>query len=1048
MMLSRADISDISDTLRQIRGGELPFGGVNMIFVGDPNQLPPVPKKHEAVLSALHYHWEQHNTAKLFELQSSFRQQADPAFTAILDGIASTKINTKKIEPLYKRAVPDTPESLKLMIKLMLEGHTMITARRDRAHSLNRIVVNTLAKSDGCPVTQLVSYVAWAKVIDGVPGFSRFSCGTANVHSELEDTSAKRDYHDRLERIDFCVGCRVILTWNVITELGLVNGAKATILSINQSDPSVEVQMADSGQVHIIREMSVKQGIFTHTFIPLMPAYVLTIHKAQGQTIPRLIVDLRENMNPKQDRRSNDFWEVGQLYTALSRAPTLDALTIFGGVDTHDKMTVNGFTFNTVKPVPELFRPIHTKVVTSRVDFLHRKMLPLTDMIVRHTTREAFIDNSGVSVDDNTNEVVRKMLKVKDWIRFANAATMYAKRSTTRGPALPRKRLIPVAPKLKKTKRKQTKRNPRKPGAKSKPRVRHIDTAFSDAELESDVELEALTDYECEDNVAAIGFEHLNATYRSLHELNLTRVQRSLVQRFRRDNFYRIEKQNEVHELAAAGIISAEETTAIDQWVQEASSKDPGTVISIISNDTDAAKELLDTAEAEDANEAIQTILSRIEEARRAQEHPPAAHKPAQPKTTTKRKDKRKHKRKNKPTIVFDMGSPESPPTPDYSKGDATYALTVQHRRKSRERTEPPTPTIPVVEPPTQPEDEMASKCPLLNPRKITTRDYSNARLYDNDGGGDCAIFALAMRTKAFYDFFMSLGTGDDVDGRVKVFRQRFRQYCCDYRDPHSLIFLGFAPERAHTITLEGTFLNIPTVWAFYCHECGIKNDSLILYKNQNTIEYTIRPADDDPDRRVPKCQDVINPDKAILATGIRYNDGIHFMCVFPEDGIERQLEYVDYSAATRESALNPIEISDDDEPPQRPLHPHQRIAMRRPPQAKPVPAPQPASPIVHDIESISISSPSASPSSQGYVPPKRLRTTPPRRILPKRSTRAAPSPLRESAPAPARKLGRPRSTKFIIYSDSEDDDEHPKKPKGCITPKKEGRTCFNRKNY
>ncbi|KAG9392558.1 hypothetical protein J8273_6099 [Carpediemonas membranifera] len=121
---------------------------------------------------------------------------------------------------------------------------------------------------------------------------------------------------------------------------------------------------------------------------------------------------------------------------------------------------------------------------------------------------------------------------------------------------------------------------------------------------------------------------------------------------------------------------------------------------------------------------------------------------------------------------------------------------------------------------------------------------------------------------------------------------------------------------------------------------------------------------------------------------------------------------------------------------------------MRCPPQAKPVPAPQPASPIVHDIESISISSPSASPSSQGYVPPKRLRTTPPRRILPKRSTRAAPSPLRESAPAPARKLGRPRSTKFIIYSDSEDDDEHPKKPKGCITPKKEGRTCFNRKNY
>ncbi|KAG9391916.1 hypothetical protein J8273_6807 [Carpediemonas membranifera] len=579
------------------------------------------------------------------------------------------------------------------------------------------------------------------------------------------------------------------------------------------------------------------------------------------------------------------------------------------------------------------------------------------------------------------------MLKVKDWIRFANAATMYAKRSTTRGPALPRKRLIPVAPKLKKTKRKQTKRNPRKPGAKSKPRVRHIDTAFSDAELESDVELEALTDYECEDNVAAIGFEPLNATYRSLHELNLTRVQRSLVQRFRRDNFYRIEKQNEVHELAAAGIISAEETTVIDQWVQEASSKDPGTVISIISNDTDTAKELLDTAEAEDANEAIQTILARIEEARRAQEHPPAAHKPAQPKTKSKRKDKRKHKRKNKPTIVFDMGSPESPPTPDYNKGDATYALTVQHRRKSRERAEPPTPTIRAADPPTQPEDEMASKCPLLNPRRITTRDYSNARLYDNDGGGDCAIFALAMRTKAFYDYFMSLGHGDDVDGCVKVFRQRFRQYCTDYRETHSLIHLGLNPEAVHRITFDGTFLNIPTVWAFYCHECGIKNDSLILYQNDRTIEYTIKPADDDPDRRVSICQDVVNDDNTILATGIRHHEGVHFMCVFPEDGIEHQREHVDHSAAARETALNPIEITDEDEPPPPAHVTRQRIAMRRQARAKQAPAPRPTSPLVHDIESISISSPSASPSSQGYVPPKRLRTTPPRRILPQRST-------------------------------------------------------------
>ena len=293
----RADVLDAVDRFLRSYGPrkKVPFGGVQILLVGDVGQLPPVVRREEAAEFYTTYSTPFFFSSNAWAYGSFgtvafthvFRQ-ADAAFVALLNAVREGQLTAAQQATLNAR-VSATPPA----------GSVILAARNA---TVERINATELAK---------------------LPGLE--SHYTAIKKGTMEVTALTTPALLQLK-----VGAHVMFTRNDPNQRW-VNGTLGVVQKLLGNAVEVRIQAGpNTGEVHRVEPVTWEATRFrlgeddqpvaevagSFTQLPLTLAWAVTIHKAQGQTLPNVLLDLADG---------GTFAE-GQLYVALSRATSLEAL--------------------------------------------------------------------------------------------------------------------------------------------------------------------------------------------------------------------------------------------------------------------------------------------------------------------------------------------------------------------------------------------------------------------------------------------------------------------------------------------------------------------------------------------------------------------------------------------------------------------------------------------------------------------------------------------------------------------------------------------------
>lgn len=297
----RADIIDFIDKLLRVycRNMREPFGGKQMLFVGDIYQLEPVIKEDDRRLLHPFYPSGYFFDARIFrsfqlvsvELQKVYRQ-TDPEFISLLDDIRTNTATESDLVRLNKRvgqSFQDDTDGLSITL----------SARRDTVDFINR---RELDKLDGEP------FIAKGEINGEFPE----SALPTPVELELKP------------------GCHVMFIKNDMKKRW-VNGTLGVVSAIDEDGGVVSVITEDGSEYDVERELwenvrykfneteekIEEEQIGTYVQFPLRLAWAITVHKSQGLTFRRVNIDF-----------TGGAFAGGQTYVALSRCMSLDGISL------------------------------------------------------------------------------------------------------------------------------------------------------------------------------------------------------------------------------------------------------------------------------------------------------------------------------------------------------------------------------------------------------------------------------------------------------------------------------------------------------------------------------------------------------------------------------------------------------------------------------------------------------------------------------------------------------------------------------------------------
>lgn len=332
-MIPLSMLSLIDNRLRAIkpRDGNLPFGGMNVVLGGDFYQLPPV--GGQALFSTVASHPDAISGRELYRafdrtirLTTIMRQQGDDEntvrFRAALNELRASQLSQSSWELLCTRVVNQVSPS----VAAEFDDALRIFYTRAQVNETN---FEQVART-GKPVKRL----------------------EAHNSSRSAEKATEEEAENLVQVVQLCIGARVMLTTNLWTEIGLVNGCMGTVVDIVwnagidvTSLPTAVLLKFDGytgpdfpivrpGVVPVFsvsRTFELKGVSCTRTQLPLRLGYAITVHKSQGLTLQRAVLDL----NQKE-------YALGLSYVAASRVKTLNGLLFlspfdfdqFKGVDT------------------------------------------------------------------------------------------------------------------------------------------------------------------------------------------------------------------------------------------------------------------------------------------------------------------------------------------------------------------------------------------------------------------------------------------------------------------------------------------------------------------------------------------------------------------------------------------------------------------------------------------------------------------------------------------------------------------------------------------
>jgi hypothetical protein len=296
----RADLLDgIDRTLRLFRSRDKVFGGVQVLMIGDLQQISPVIKDSEWHLLKTYYangfffssHAYQQCDAITIELKHIYRQE-NPKFIEILNEIRNNVLSDAAAKELNKRFIPDfqpEPDA----------GYISLTTHNNKAESTNRAELEKLK-------TKTFTYKA-----------------------EVDGKFPEYAYPNH-ESLELKVGAQVMFVKNDSNpEKRYFNGKIGKILLLDKDEVVVHCP-DDDYNINVTPEIweninysvdaetkaITEEKIGSYTQMPLRLAWSITIHKSQGLTFEKAIID------------AQGAFAHGQTYVALSRCKSLEGLVL------------------------------------------------------------------------------------------------------------------------------------------------------------------------------------------------------------------------------------------------------------------------------------------------------------------------------------------------------------------------------------------------------------------------------------------------------------------------------------------------------------------------------------------------------------------------------------------------------------------------------------------------------------------------------------------------------------------------------------------------
>ena len=302
---------------RKIRRNELlPFGGLQIVLVGDFFQLPPISTQTFVFESPL---WKK-LCLETHELTEIIRQK-DPIFQTILNEARYGELTKASLKLLRKR--------MNLDYKSLTVQPTMLFTRRVEVDQINARELKKLA-------TEHYVYKA-TTVFNPSANTAGLTVTSPEVQMAVQKLDGNAAYSTELV---LALGAQVMLLFNMNHEAGLVNGSRGVVVDFKKIDPNeVSDDKSKGAKVYIKRDETLmpvvefKSGerriIDYNTWevqdspgilrkqIPLKLAYAITIHKAQGATLDCALIDV-----------GGRTFEYGQAYVALSRCKDIESLYV------------------------------------------------------------------------------------------------------------------------------------------------------------------------------------------------------------------------------------------------------------------------------------------------------------------------------------------------------------------------------------------------------------------------------------------------------------------------------------------------------------------------------------------------------------------------------------------------------------------------------------------------------------------------------------------------------------------------------------------------
>jgi len=297
-MMSAELLEKLNEVAKIIRKSSVPFGGLQLLFVGDFYQLPPIGDGGvEAQFAFESPVWSAciHDSIML----KTIMRQKDDVFRALLDRARTGDLLPEDIELLRSRLGLEWSSN---EIK-----PTLLFSRRNMVDRINSANLKSLAGDS----------VAW-------------KAKTLAVATD-SDTALPKEDADRLitafdrdapydENVELKIGAQVMLITNLDLDAGLVNGSRGVVVEIRAGpEPIPVVQFLNGLKLAVSRNswpIDDYNG-YVRSQIPLRLAWAGTIHKSQGSTLDCALIDI-----------GRSTFEYGQAYVALSRVKSIDSLYI------------------------------------------------------------------------------------------------------------------------------------------------------------------------------------------------------------------------------------------------------------------------------------------------------------------------------------------------------------------------------------------------------------------------------------------------------------------------------------------------------------------------------------------------------------------------------------------------------------------------------------------------------------------------------------------------------------------------------------------------